>query len=204
MGLGVTWLDVALALACMTVGAGWLWLLAGRRGPLPAAASHAAMGLGMAAMFVPAADPVPAPLWVAVFVVSGSWFGAEVLRAGTLLGTAGGHVAGAAAMLFMLLGGHDHAAAAGGPVDPGHAHHAAAGGGSGGLLVTLAALVLAAWFVADLVRIATHRTVPEPAAPVAEGAVAVAVTARATGVELPVVGHVVMNAAMLVMLLGMV
>lgn len=200
MGLGVTWLDAPLGLTCLLVGFGQLWLAVTRRAPAVPAAAHGAMGLGMAAMFVPAADPVPQPVWVVVFLVSGSWFGAAALREGGLLGTAGPHVVGAAAMLFMLLGGHDHGAtAAGGPVDPEHAHHAAGGGAAPGLLVTVVALVLAAWFIADLVRLATRRSDPRSAVPVGAAPVQVA-----TRVDLHHVGHVVMSVAMLAMLVGMV
>lgn len=213
MGLGSEWLDLPLGAACLLVGLHHLGLLGTRRVlPLDAAA-HAVMGLGMAAMFVPSVDPVPQWAWVAAFVVIGAWFGAAALRAGTVLGAPGHHAVGAVAMLFMLLGGHDHSAAAGagGPVDPEHAHHAGADGASPGLLVTVVALVLLAWFVADVVRVLTSRA-PAPApvavaapvpgssgAPAASGTGAVALS-TAPGL-LP--AHVVMSAAMVVMLLGM-
>ncbi|MET0236498.1 MAG: DUF5134 domain-containing protein [Kibdelosporangium sp.] len=40
-----------------------------------------AMALGMVAMFVPSADPLPPLVWIGVFAVFGSWIGAGVLRA---------------------------------------------------------------------------------------------------------------------------
>lgn len=216
MGPAVTWMDASLGVVCLLVGGGYLALLAGRRAPVLPAAAHVVMGFGMAMMFLPALDPVPQTVWVALFVVSGSWFGAEALRAGALDGVAGPHVVGAAAMLFMLLGGHDHDAVPAGPVDPQHAHHAASGT-SGGLLVTALALVFAAWYATDLVRLATQRAAATPvvatpvvAAPVAAtaGSVSAVVTgsgpvAMATRIDPRAVAHVVMSVAMLVMLLGM-
>ena len=208
MGPDLTWWNVPFGLACLLAGAGYLALLAVRRAPAVTALAHAAMGLGMAAMFLPALDPVPHAAWVALFVVSGAWFGAEALRAGTVGGPAGALVVGAAAMLFMLLVGHDHAATSAGPVDPEHAHHAASGG-SGALLVTVLALVFAAWYATDLVRHATHRSADVPAADVpaadvpAAGAPVAVVERAAVRVSPQVVAHVVMSVAMLVMLLGM-
>ncbi|MCX6465331.1 MAG: DUF5134 domain-containing protein, partial [Pseudonocardiales bacterium] len=157
MGPGVAWWDVPLAVACALAGLVAVVQLATRRAPAADAAAHAAMGLGMAAMIVPAADVVPPPLWVAAFVVSGAWFFAAALRAGTVGGGAGRHLAGAVAMLFMLLVGHDHAAGDGAAgTAPHHAlgHEAiAAGEGAVALLVTVVALVLAAWFAADVLRL---------------------------------------------------
>lgn len=196
MGPLIDWLDVPLGLACLLVGAGYLAMLVGRRAPVPSAAAHAVMGFGMAAMFLPTFDPVPHAVWIAVFVVTGAWFGAEVLRAGRLAGTPGSHVVGAAAMLFMLLGGHEHAAIPVGPVDPEHAHHAASDG-SGGLLVTVLALAFAAWYVTVLVRLPAHRRIGAPAV---EGGAPVLV---ATRIDAHVVMSVAMSVAMLVMLLGM-
>lgn len=44
--------------------------------------AHLVMALGMAAMFVPSADPLPPLVWVGIFVLFGAWLGAVVLRAG--------------------------------------------------------------------------------------------------------------------------
>ncbi|GAA1325449.1 hypothetical protein GCM10009610_58530 [Pseudonocardia xinjiangensis] len=205
MGSGLTpWLDPVLGLACLAVAAFHLVLLGRRHAPV-ASGAHAAMGLGMAAMFLPSADPFPQPLWVAVFLVSGAWFGAAALRGGSLLDEAGQHVVGAAAMLFMLLGGHGHGApTATGAVAPEHAHHGG-GGGAPGLLVTMLALIFAAWFVADIVRTVYARTaVPVATAPVAVAPAGTTVTAApAAPLTASVVAHVVMSGAMAVMLLGM-
>lgn len=193
---GVTWLGIPLGVACLAVGLLHLGMPAARRASVTASAPHALMGLGMAAMFVPPADPLPQLVWVAAFALVAAWFGAEALRAGSLLGAAGHHVVGAAAMLFMLLGGHDHGSApAGGAVDPEHAHHAAAGGSGPGLLVTALALAFAAWFVADTVRALTRTPVPA-------GGPAVGVP-RAEGLGGVGVAHLAMNVAMAVMLIGM-
>jgi len=141
----VTWLDVLLGAVCAGIAGVHLVLLATRRAPVAGAVAHAVMGLGMAAMFVPTADVVPRPVWIGAFALIAAWFGVEAVRAGTLGGAHGQHVVGAAAMLFMLLAGHH----AGGV----HAHHVVGAEDAGaGLLVTAAALALAAWFVADVVR----------------------------------------------------
>ncbi len=210
MTLGVTWLDLPLAVACLLVAAFHGWLLATRREPVLSSAAHLVMGLGMAAMFLPALDPLPRPVWVGLFAVSGAWFGAAALRSGSVFGTAGHHVVGAAAMLFMLLGGHDHAAMAAGPVDPEHAQHAAAGAGAPGLLVTVLALVFAGWYAADIVRTLLHRD-PALADPALVGAAATTRTPvrvpggpRHAAPPRPLVetAHIVMAVAMVTMLLG--
>lgn len=189
-------LGPALGTVCLLAGLYHLGRLAARRAPAASAGAHAVMGLGMAAMFVPALDPVPQPVWVALFVLSGAWFAATAWRAGTVAGEAGHHVVGAVAMLFMLLGGHDHDAAAG-AVDPEHAHHAA-GAGAPALLVTVLALLFAGWFVADVVRTLVVRT---------DGAPARRFGGSATQVRTPVTvsaaAHLAMSVAMAVMLLGM-
>jgi hypothetical protein len=68
------------------------------------------MGFGMAAMFSPLGDPVPAAVWIAVFVVTGAWFTGLALRSGLGTRDAAYHVVGAGAMLFMLLAGSRDAA----------------------------------------------------------------------------------------------
>lgn len=84
--LGLFWLDAVLAALSALVA---LWvsarLLAARRGGVAidrlAEVAHLLMGLGMAAMFAPAADPLPRLAWVLVFGVYGAWLVAAVLRA---------------------------------------------------------------------------------------------------------------------------
>ncbi|MGH8571457.1 MAG: DUF5134 domain-containing protein, partial [Gammaproteobacteria bacterium] len=129
MALGVLWLDVPLAVACLLAAVHHVWLLVVRQVPFVPAASHAVMGVGMAAMFVPALDPVPRPVWAAIFLLVGAWFGAAALRAGSLLGDAGHLAVGAVAMLFMLVRHAHGATGPDGPVDPGHADHAGAAAG---------------------------------------------------------------------------
>jgi hypothetical protein len=76
-----------------------------------AAATHAVMGLGMAAMFSPWGDPVPPPVGVVVFAGLALWFGARLLR-GVPAGAGGAAhlVVAPAAMAAMYLshglGGH--------------------------------------------------------------------------------------------------
>ena len=76
-----------------------------------AAATHALMGLGMAAMFSPWGDPVPPSVGVCVFAALALWFGARLLRGvPTGAGGAAHLVVAPAAMAAMYLshghGGH--------------------------------------------------------------------------------------------------
>jgi hypothetical protein len=216
-------LSTPLGALCLVVALFHLGRLA-RRDAVPSAIAHAVMGLGMAAMFVPALDPIPRPVWITVFVVSGAWFAATALRGaatagdavGDAVGDAAHHVVGAVAMLFMLLGGHHHSAAAM-AADPEHAQHAMGAGGTPSLLTTGLALLLAGWFLTDIVRTvlrqtatgqtatgqtATGQTATGPATP---GGTTTGVTT--TGVTVPtttsVAAHLAMSVAMAVMLLGM-
>lgn len=185
MGLGVAWVDVPLGVACLLAGLYHLGLALGRRAPVVPAVAYALMGFGMAAMFVPAADPAPRAVWVAVFAVSAVWFGIGLLRSASLFGDAGHHVVGALAMLFMLL-------------VPGH---------GSGLFGTAVALALATWFLADIVRLLAHPA-PVPALTSAtaaamgspDGALPATATEPHRGIP---VACLVMNAAMAVMLVVM-
>jgi Domain of unknown function (DUF5134) len=187
VGMGVAWVDVPLALACLLAGLHHLGRALSRRAPVVPAAAYAVMGFGMAAMFVPEANPVPHPVWVAAFAASALWFGAGLLRGAGPFGDSAHHVAGALAMLFMLLA-------------PGH-------GMGSGLLGPAVALTLAAWFLADIVRILTHTAPAAVAAPAAsaalgrpDGAVPVPAPDAVRGVP---VACLVMNAAMALMLVLM-
>jgi len=210
----VDWVSAGLALVCLAVvalHAARLVVHAGAFGDIPGGpigeVSHAVMALGMAAMFSPLGDPVPAPVWTVAFAVCGAWFAAVALRTGSFGGDAGHHVVGSAAMLFMLLAGHDHAAADAG-ADAGHAaHHSAAGGGVG--VVSVLAILLAGYFAWHALRCSDRLRVgadddPGPA-PAGSGATAVA---QRTGVlrsaRTAALAHVVMAVAMTVMLLAMV
>jgi len=111
------WVHMILALCCLGGGLLHLVRLFLLRGDRLGEASHAAMGFGMAAMFSPLGDPVPAVVWIVVFVVTGAWFTGLALRSGLGTRDAAYHVVGAGAMLFMLLagsrdaaGGHSHGA----------------------------------------------------------------------------------------------
>lgn len=214
MGLGVLWIDVPLGVACLLAGLHHVGLAVGRRAPVWSALAYGLMGFGMAAMFVPALDPVPRPVWVAVFGASLVWFGAGASRrGGSLFGDAGHHVVGAVAMLFMLLG-ESHAAMSGTGATDGMSGMDMGGSGAlgSGLLTAAVALALSAWFLADIVRLLTR---PAPVAdPVVAEPVAAAVGA-AEGVipAAPPVSYALvrgvplacltMNAAMVVMLVVM-
>lgn len=133
------WVHVVLALSCLALGVLHLARLILMRGDRVGEASHAAMGVGMAAMYSPLGDPVPDAVWLVVFAATGLWFAALAVRAGLGTRDAGYHVVCAVAMLFMLtMGGHDAAG--------GH-------GGHGGIgLLPVAALLLAGFFAWHALR----------------------------------------------------
>lgn len=198
----MAWLSVIFCVICLIVGALHLVRMVVRRSNLVAEASHAAMGLGMAAMFAPPLDPVPAPVWVAAFGASAAWFAPVALR--RRCPEARHHVVASGAMLFMLLAGHSHA-----PGSAGAAHSGHLGSGAVGL-ASVVALALVGYFAWHVLRCADRlgpaaevAAVPEGVGPdgtVALRAPALALAAPRTGV----LAHLVMGAAMAVMLLGLV
>jgi hypothetical protein len=199
------WMSGGLAVFCLVIGLLHLLRLAMRRRDVAVELSHAAMGLGMAAMFLPLADPVPGPVWTVVFGLGLAWFGAAALRSGTISGEAGHHVVGSGAMLFMLAAGHG----ASGADTTAHAAH---GGGAAGTLgiASVVALVLTGYFGWHALRCfdrcrPAEPTVPDPGQEPGAAAVALRVHVRAfTTPQLAAVAHLVMAVAMAVMLLGMV
>jgi hypothetical protein len=216
----VDWVSGLLALLCLAVAALHLARLAVRaKASAPAfedvpgdpvgEVSHATMALGMAAMFSPLGDPVPAPLWTVAFVLCGAWFAAVALRTRSFGGDAGHHVVGSAAMLFMLLTGHSHTEV-GGSAETGHAAHHGGDAAAGGGLVAVAAILLAGYFAWHALRCSDRlRAGAEPAAPIADPAPAgTAAVAQRTGVlrsaRTAALAHVVMAVAMTVMLLAMI
>lgn len=199
------WLSGALGVLCLGVGLLHLARLALRRGDPTGEAAHTVMGLGMAAMFVPAADPLPHTAWLLAFLGVGAWFGLAALRAGTVAGEPGHHVAGAAAMTFMLFAHHSGGVGAAG--GGGHAHHGGAvavdggaiAGGPATLGITALALLLAAYFAAHAVgHLAGRADTGAGTAPVRS-----AVLTRVRTHRVDPVLHAVMGATMAVMLLGM-
>jgi hypothetical protein len=133
------------ALLCLGTTGVCLALAAVGVGPRPAQLAHAAMGVGMAGMFSPWGDPLPARLGLAAFAVLGAWFAAAALR-GDRADDGAVHLAVSSAAMALMYLLHGHAApagpgAAGGP----HAGHVAAGGAAG-LVVTPLALLLAGYF----------------------------------------------------------
>jgi hypothetical protein len=143
------------------------------------------MGLGMAAMFSPLGNPVPAPLWTVGFALGVVWFGGAMLRSRTF-GDAGHHVVGSGAMLLMLAAGHSA-----------HGRGAAATLGA----ASVAALALTGYFAWHALRCADACRRPEPDV---AGASAVAVRTRALDApQLAAGAQLVTAAAMSVMLLGM-
>jgi hypothetical protein len=94
-----------------------------------AAATHALMGLGMAAMFSPWGDPVPPLVGAGVFAALALWFGARLLR-GIPAGAGGAaHLVVAPAAMAAMYLSHGHGG-----------HHA------GGFAVAALWLALAGYF----------------------------------------------------------
>nr|WP_275403920.1 DUF5134 domain-containing protein [Pseudonocardia acidicola] len=121
-------MSAVLTAVCAILGALHVVRLVVLRTDVVGEGSHAAMAFGMAAMFSPLGDPVPAPVRTAVFVLCAAWFAAPALRSGFSTLDAGHHVIGTGAMLFMLFtGAHQHAAGTGG----GHMGHGAHAGRRG-------------------------------------------------------------------------
>ena len=182
-------------------------------------ASHAVMALGMAAMFGSLVDLLARPVWTVAFVLCGAWFAAVALRNRSPAMDTGHHVIGHVAMLFMLYAGHGATApdAAGG----GHAGHGG-GLGSGGLgmLAMAVSIVFAGYFVFHALRCLDRMRTPatsagmstpgpaEPSAATAPVALrrrpARAVTRTLTEPRSVALVHLLMAAAMAVMLLTMI
>jgi hypothetical protein len=180
------WVSGGLAVVCLGVGLLHLFRMAVLRQDVAGELSHAAMGLGMAAMFSPLGNPLPGPVWTAVFVLGVVWFGGAVVRSRRFGGDAGHHVVGSGAMLLMLAAGHS-------------AHGRGAAGTLG--LASVVALALTGYFAWHSLRCADGCRRPEPA----PGAGAVAVRTRALEApQLAAGAQLVTAAAMSVMLLGMV
>jgi hypothetical protein len=101
LALGVVFLLLA-------VYYGGRWVLSRRDGPAagwgdgPAHASHLVLCAGMAVMVEPAMDPLPAPVWIALFGGVTLWFAVRILRRRALEGELH-HVVGGAAMLYMVV-----------------------------------------------------------------------------------------------------
>src|SRR5260370_32309800 len=81
-----------------------------RQTELDADGIHVVMGVAMAGMLVPRLTPLPVPLWVAMFGITGAWFGSQAVRA--YRGQAVGarwcphpvpHLVESGAMVYMLL-----------------------------------------------------------------------------------------------------
>lgn len=197
----MSWVSAGLALVCLAVAGlhlARLALHARAFGDVPGGpvgeVSHAAMALGMAAMFSPLGDPLPGPVWATLFVLCGLWFAVAAVRSRSLRGDAAHHVVGSAAMLFMLLTHHNDA-----DVPAGHAAHHDMGGGLGP--VPLVAILLAGYFGWHALRCtdALRAAAPEDTG----GAVALRVGVLRSA-RTAAVAHVVMAVAMTVMLLAMI
>ncbi|GAA1241490.1 hypothetical protein GCM10009609_01250 [Pseudonocardia aurantiaca] len=189
----MNWGSAALALACLAAAGLHLVRLAVRRRDVVGEASHAAMALGMAAMASPLGDPVPEPVWMAVYVVIAVWFAMLVLRTRSTGGDAVHHVVGSGAMLFMLAADHS----------TGHMSH---GGGPASGLVAVTAMAFTGYFAWHALRCADRcRREQEPCD--GHNARGVVLVQRALAVHTPqagAVGHLVAAVAMSAMLMTMV
>lgn len=146
---GSAWLGGLLTVTSL-LAAGVLAVAArGRRGDRPACLAHATMSLGMAGMFAPWGDPVPAAVGVATFALIGAWFAARLLRRAAGSGADALHLVVGPAAMILMYGTHEHGT---GMADPapdgsGHAGHGSALTSDGGSLpLTVLTLGLAAYF----------------------------------------------------------
>jgi Domain of unknown function (DUF5134) len=210
----MAWLHGVLAALSLAVGLLHLLRLATRRRAVVLEASYAAMGLGMAAMYSPVGDPVPAPVWAALFLLCAGWFGGLMVRGrspGALGGEALHLVVGSAAMLFML--GADQQA---GGTAGGHPAHVVGAPGMAGI-ASAVAIVFAAYFVLHVLRCADRLRASRPEtsavaaglqrgdAPRARTGTALrAPTAAHCSRTAPAVAHLLMTMIMAVMLIGMI
>jgi hypothetical protein len=209
------WVHGALAVLSLAIGLMHLVRLVLRRRDLVLEGSYAAMALGMAGMFSPLGDPLPAGFWGVVFLLCAGWFGGLMIRAravGLLGGEAAHLVIGSAAMLFML--GADRAA---GGVGGQHAAHGAGAPGMVGVASAIA-LVFAAYFVLHTLRCADRlwatRPAVAPGRPRTAGGIAAPDAATAVALRTPAAGlcsppgpalaHLLMTAAMAIMLVEMI
>lgn len=138
----VAWSAVA-AVLCLGTGLVCLGLAVARVGDRPTQLTHAAMGVAMAGMFVPRADPVPMWMGVGAFTLLGTWFTALGLRRDRTARTARHLTISSAAMVLMYV---VHGRSETPPSGAGHAAHTAADGGATSLVTLLLTLVLAGYF----------------------------------------------------------
>lgn len=171
--------------------------------------AHALMGVGMAGMFWPSGDPVPASAGAAVFGVIAAWFGASWLHRGSRRIDCAAHVAVASvamALMYLTHRAHLTQAARGGGT-PGHGGHVALPGGPGALIAA-AGLLLTGYFLWHAWESVPRERAPAPAL---AGAAAVADGVRCHGAGGPQLAtwvdptaHVTMSLLMAVMSLGTV
>ena len=188
--LCVTSIAVAFVFAVRTVRV---------RGDRAADAAHTLMGLGMAGMFAPWGDPVPAWLGTAVFAMVAAWFGARYLR-GQAAGAGGPEhlVLAPAAMVFMYLSMSGGSAdGAQGVVGSGHAAHAAGSteGPTGTGLLGVLFLLVASYFVWHAWHSAGRLRIPVAAGP--DGSAG----GMSAAVRVEPVAHAVMSGLMATMFL---
>lgn len=212
----MAWLSGVLTALCLAIGGLHLFRALRRPRGRPLEIGYAVMALGMAGMYSPLGDPVPAPVWVVLFLLGACGFGASLLRARSLTlcdGEALHLLVGSVAMLFMLWADQQAGGAAG------HWAHAAGAAGMVGV-ASAAALVLAAYFVLHTMRCVDRLRVARTAATPVAVAVAVHDTGRGEGrdtvrdtapaatgacaLPLPALAHLLMTAAMAIMLVGMI
>jgi hypothetical protein len=199
---GLEWVDgmfaVLLAVVSMLSAARLVvaWRGGDRTGVV-ADGAHLLMGIGMVAMFLPWADPVPRLVWIVVFVAAGAWFTAYLLR-GTGPGRRAHHahmLIATVAMVYMFAVAVPTpqpdpvvALPATGSVVLAHDH-------SGGANLAAAALLLAGYFIGQALWSARRTVRVDPTRSSGWSALAFARLAES--------GHVVMGLAMSYMLTTM-
>lgn len=178
---GSPWLDVSAVVIFTAVAVVSLARLAvaphgSGHGGRAGAVAHTTMAVGMVAMALPAADPMPQWGWLGVFTLVAGWSAGQLLRLGPASGHAGlamgrrawrrragpaaHHLAGSVLMLAVIAIGHGRAVVPHPHAATVPAHHAHGLLGEGGPLVPapltwlLCAcfLLVAAWWTVDMVR----------------------------------------------------
>jgi hypothetical protein len=193
---GWAWWYPVLAVVAVAVGVYFAVQGAARRGADRVTCwSHALMAAGMAAMFSPWPNLVPALAGALVFTVLGAWFAAVRLRQGPDGTGEATHIAvGAAAMVVMYLGMSSPPSTA--EAATGHAGHLAAQPGSSSLLTVAVGLALTGYFAWHAWETTSGTRRADPVG--GPGG-----TATASRVRTETAAHVVLDVLMAVMFLSM-
>ncbi|MGH3777767.1 MAG: DUF5134 domain-containing protein [Pseudonocardiaceae bacterium] len=170
-------------------------LFASRRGATEgnndpiADASHGVMSAGMAAMFWPWGNPVPALYWQVLFSMAAAWFAVRLFRRGARSATILHHVLGNLAMVYML---------AAVPAGHGAAHSAHLPGSAPGIALPVLAWAFVAYFLVFAVWSGARFVEPASTASLGDGPRDVVTSLHLLGSS-----HIVMGIGMSYMLVTM-